>query len=172
MAFPIATSGITRERKPSKGASDGQIMNCAVELIGPCGVGEDSLDPEFDLFRCLLRTDTGGKASDDFASPQGQILGAVIKYLCAIVRRGFGPTRDLARSFHRIPNIFAIAERSFAKQAALRRTYLHAVARVRASLFAPDIKLDCAIDRWRARIRSAVDFVVFEFLSRAGFRGR
>src|ERR1700677_250414 len=125
-----------------------RIMYRAVKLIGPSRVRENALDAELPLRRSLLFTDRVAKPMGNLLTTLRKIFRAIIKNLRAIVRRGLRPRAGLPRCFDSIANIFTISQRSFTEQSTIRRAHLHAIARVRARLLAPDVKLDGAVDLW------------------------
>src|SRR5260370_28142188 len=75
-----------------------------------------------------------------------QVLRHVIKNLGAIMRRGPGPARGFPRGFDRVANVLAVAPPDFADELAALTSDFHAVAGIRARLFAPDIKFYGAVD--------------------------
>ncbi len=81
-----------------------------------------------------------------------KILCAVVEHLGAGVRRRSRPRFSFASRFHRVADVFAIAEWSFAEQAAIRATHFHAVSGVRTSLLASDVELYSTIDCRNARL--------------------
>ena len=70
----------------------------------------------------------------------------VIDHLRAIVRAGFGPAGRVARRFHCVANVFAIAQRRFAQQFALAPVHRERITGIGPRLFAADVLLHCAID--------------------------
>ena len=68
------------------------------------------------------------------------------------------PMLRLASRFHGVANVFAIAQRSFAQQAAIGRAHFHAVAGVGTCLLAADVELDGAVDGGRAGVRPLFRF--------------
>src|SRR2546423_14472444 len=85
----------------------------------------------------------------DFVAALGEVLCHVVKDLGAIVSAGLGPASGFVSSFDRIPNVFAISERYFTEHLSVLAAHLHAVARIRSRLFAPDVKFYSAIDLGR-----------------------
>src|SRR5205085_12054522 len=58
------------------------------------------------------------------------------------MRGALRPTCSFARRFDRIANVFAVSERSFAEQLAVRAADFHAVAGIRPRLLAANVKLN------------------------------
>jgi len=63
----------------------------AIKLVGPRGVGEDPFDAEIEFGRGLFRADGPSEPADNFVASLGEVLGAVVKNLRAIMRSSFGP---------------------------------------------------------------------------------
>src|SRR5260370_12795575 len=82
----------------------------------------------------------------DLPATLRQVLRHVIKNLGAIMSRGPGPARGFPRGFDRVANVLAVAQPYFADELAALPSDSHAVAGIRARLFAPDIKFYGAVD--------------------------
>src|SRR5260370_33016877 len=82
----------------------------------------------------------------DLPATLRQVLRHVIKNLGAIMSRGPGPARGFPRGFDRVANGLAVAPPGFAAELAALTSAFHAVAGIRARLFAPDIKFYGAVD--------------------------
>src|SRR5260370_18662391 len=82
----------------------------------------------------------------DLPAALRQVLRHVIKNRGAIMSRGPGPARGFPRGFDRVANVLAVAQPYFADELAALTSDSHAVAGIRARLFAPDIKFYGAVD--------------------------
>ena len=85
------------------------IVDGAVKLVSPCRVGEDALEAEIQFRRGLFRTDDRSEPADDFVAALREILGAVVKNLCANMCGCFCPGRGVAGSPDGIANVFSIS---------------------------------------------------------------
>src|SRR5215472_737301 len=138
------------------------IVHGAVEFVSPRSVGKDALDSQFELLGGLLCSDDGGEATDDLVSAEFEIFSAVIENLSAIMSCRLGPCLGFARGLDRVADVFAVAERSLAKQSPIWSTNFHAVSRIRTGLLAADVELDRAVDDMNA------DILVFIWIRRGG----
>ena len=121
-------------------------MDCAVELVRPARVGKGSLDGEANFCCRLCLSDSARQAPGDFLATLGKVLGDVVENLRAMVRRCLGPSFRLTGRFDRVADVLAIAQRRFAEQSAIPASYLRAIAGIRASLLAADVKLHRAVN--------------------------
>ena len=104
------------------------------------------LDGEIDFLNRLLFANHCREAACDLVAALDHVFGDVVKHLGTIVRARFCPARSVARRFHRIANIFTVAERSFAQQLALASIHRIRVARIGPRLLAADVLLHGAVD--------------------------
>ena len=121
-------------------------MNGTVEFVAPSGVAKEAFDAGLNFLCGLLFADGGGESCGDFVGPLGKIFGNVEKDLCAVMRGGLGPALGFAGGFYGVPNVFAIAQRSFSEQFAIATVNGNTVARIGAGLFAANVELYGAID--------------------------
>ena len=113
-------------------------MDGAFVFVGPGGVGEDAFDAEAYFGFGLLFADYIGETLRDFFAALTEIFGDVVEDLGAGVGGGLGPGGGFAGGFDGVANVFAIAERGFAEEAAVGGVDWGAVAGVGAGLFAGD----------------------------------
>jgi hypothetical protein len=71
--------------------------------------------------------------------------------LGTVVLGGRRPTGRLARSFHGIADVFAVADADVADNLTLGRDDLAGIVAVRARLFAADVELGGAVDGWQIK---------------------
>ena len=90
----------------------------------------------------------------DLALTLGEVLGAVVQNLCAIMRSRFRPATGFAGRFDCVANVFPVTQTRLSEQLTIRRAHFHAVAGVGTRLLAPDIQLDRTVDSRRACFRT------------------
>ena len=122
-------------------------MDCAFVFVSPGGVGEDAFDARAYFCFGLLLADYLGESVRDFFAALGEIFGEVVEDLGAGVGGGFGPGGSFAGGFDGVADVFAIAERGFAEEAAVGGVNGNAIARVGAGLFAGDEEFYGAVDQ-------------------------
>ena len=126
-------------------------MHLAVVLVSPAGIREDALHGEIHFHRGLLRTHCPRQPPGNLVAALDHVFRKVVENLRAIVRRALGPARCIARSFNRVANILAIAQRRLAQQLALAPVHREGISRIGPRLFAADVLLHRAIDRRSGR---------------------
>ena len=106
-----------------------RVVHRAIKLVRPSCVGEQPLDALVHFLGRLLFSNGCREPRGDFFAALRKILGDVIEHLRAVVRRGLAPGFRLARGFHGIANVLAVAERRFAQQLTFLAANFQAVAR-------------------------------------------
>jgi hypothetical protein len=100
----------------------------AIKLVRPGGVGKDAFNPKIDFACCLIFPNGCGEPVGNFAAALREVLCQVVQHLGAIMSGGFRPGFCLARCFHGIADIFAIAQRRLAQDLAVRSAHFNAIA--------------------------------------------
>ncbi len=126
-----------------------RMMHHAFVFVGPRGVAEDALDREIGFHRGLFLADGRSQPMRDLVAPLDHVFRDVVDHLRARVRRRPRPAGRVARRFHRVANVFAIAERRFAEQLAVAPVNRERVAGIGPRLFAADVLLHRAVN-WRS----------------------
>src|ERR1700720_452394 len=121
--FPTAIAGNTRDKNPSKGASEGQMIatvptgsciasetfrngglcTAAIIFVRPGRVREDPFGAAPHLGFCLLPANDRSQATGDFLRALIKVLGNVVQHLRPTMRCRSSPICRLASGFNGVP---------------------------------------------------------------------
>jgi hypothetical protein len=103
----------------------------------------------------LSLADSRSQPVRDLVPPLNHIFGDVVDHLCTAMRGHLCPARGATRRFHRVADVFAVADRSFAEQFTRPSENRNGITGVGARLLSTYILFDCAVNR-RARCANLI----------------